>query len=319
MWSAQGFPYRALRDFNPAILAMRGLPPSRGAAEHWLLQLTLLLPVAVFVRAAMRTMSRRGGGHITLEFGQVTIAAAVVMIAALRLFREDSYFVVVLPLSAAFGAQLLAGSHLNATRGHWRILQQAFAGAMLLVTITAVVGYVAAWDLLKRSETHELAPAFRQLLITPPIDGLLSADTARHLGRADWLTSDANARQKIVLRYLHDCTAAGDRILVTGSTPYQVAYYTERSIAGGHIEWHHGWRSEPKHVHESLELLQHQSVPFAFSTDDPVLVDLEKYPEVHRYFEQNYVELEGSDGLVLVDRRRHPTGPFGALGFPCFR
>jgi hypothetical protein len=117
---------------------------------------------------------------------------------------------------------------------------------------------------------------------------------------------------------MHDCTRGGDRILVTGSTPYDVDYYAERPIAGGHIEWHHGWRSDPAHARQSLRLLQTQSVPFAFSTGDPVLVDLEKYPDIRHYFEQNYVEVEGSHGQLLVDRRRQPTGRFGALGFPCF-
>jgi hypothetical protein len=156
-------------------------------------------------------------------------------------------------------------------------------------------------------------------LTTPPIDALQPADQARSVQSAEWLTSDADARLALMLRYMHDCTREGDHIFVTGSTPYQVGYYTERPIAGGHLEWHQGWLSDPLHERQSLMLLRTQSVPFAFSTHDPVLDDLRAYPDIRRYFQENYVPLEGSGGLLLVDRRRHATGRLGARGLPCFR
>ena len=319
MWSAHGFPYEALRDFNPAAVVRGSVLPSRASAEHWLLQLTLLLPVLALVRAAIEAMSRRQSGRRMppLEIGQTVIAAAMVMIVGIQLFREDGYFVAVLPLAAALGAQMLAGPGAGAMPV-WRIVQRVVAIGTLLVTCVAVVGYVNAWDLLKPSEANELGPTFHRLLTSPPIDALQPAETARQVHHTEWLTSDADARQKILLRYVHDCTRDGDRILVTGSTPYDVDYYAERPIAGGHIEWHHGWLSDPTHARKSLELLRTQSVPFAFSTGDPVLADLQKYPEILQYFQQNYVEVEGSAGQLLVDRRRQPTGRFGALGLPCF-
>jgi hypothetical protein len=67
-----------------------------------------------------------------------------------------------------------------------------------------------------------------------------------------------------------------------------------------------------------LALLQSQSVPFAFSTHDPVLEDLKRYPIIREYVLKHYVDLDGTGGLVLVDTRRQPTGRFGRLGFPCF-
>jgi len=105
---------------------------------------------------------------------------------------------------------------------------------------------------------------------------------------------------------------------VTGSTPYQVGYYAERAIAGGHVQWHHGWRSDPVHEQQSLALIERQSVPFAVSTHDPVLDDLKAYPHIREYFSRHYVELSETHGRVLVDRRRHQTGAFGKLGLPCF-
>jgi hypothetical protein len=264
-------------------------------------------------------MSRRDSGQrLSLEMCQTVIAAAMVMIVGTRLFREDGYFVAVLPLAAALGAQLLAGPGAGATRS-WRMVQRVLAVGTLVVTCVAAAGYVNAWDLLKPSEINELGSTFRRLLTSPPIEALEPADRALTVEHAEWLTTDADARQKILLRYVHDCTRAGDRILVTGSTPYAVDYYAERPIAGGHVEWHHGWRSDAVHEQQSLSLLEKQSVPFAFSTNEPVLDDLQQYPRIRKYFEQNYVSLDGSGGLLLVDSRRRATGRFGALGFPCFR
>lgn len=52
--------------------------------------------------------------------------------------------------------------------------------------------------------------------------------------------------------YSRECTAAGDRILVTGLTPSHVSYFAQRSIAGGHVRWPRGWRSDPAHEAQSL-------------------------------------------------------------------
>lgn len=317
-WAPAQFPYLALRDFNPIAVIASGIP-SRGVAEHWMLQLTMLLPLFVLMRAGSTVFAARGGRERHgLAISQSVIAAAMVIIVAIRLFREDGYFVAVLPLSAALGAQLLAGAGPGASRT-WRFAQRALAGAALLITAVAAFGYVKAWDLLAPGEASELAPTYRLLVTSPPIDALEPAEAARQVHGGEWASSDADTRQKIALRYMHDCTREGDRVFVTGSTPYQVGYYVQRSIAGGQLQWHHGWRADPVHERQSLTLLQRQSVPFAFSTHDPVLDDLRQYPQLRTYFAQNYVPLEGSGGLLLVDSRRRPTGQFGALGFPCFR
>jgi hypothetical protein len=122
-----------------------------------------------------------------------------------------------------------------------------------------------------------------------------------------------------LFRYLHDCTGAGDRLLVTGSTPFTVTYYTQRPLAGGHLYWHSAWRSDPPREEESLALLRRQSVPFAMSTHDPVLDDFTRYPRIREYLVANYREVEGSHGTVLADTRRRVVRTFGADHRPCFR
>jgi hypothetical protein len=121
------------------------------------------------------------------------------------------------------------------------------------------------------------------------------------------------------MRYMFDCASPGDRIVVTGSTPYDIGYYVHLPIAGGHLFWHHKWRADPTHEQESLALLQRQSVPFVFSTNSPVFEDFKAYPAILAYLRAHYIELDGSAGLMLIDSRRTAVGKFGELGLPCFR
>lgn len=141
---------------------------------------------------------------------------------------------------------------------------------------------------------RSVSESFTQLFASPPI-----------LGRPS-------------LQYLYECTAPGDRLLITGSTPYDINYYLQRSVAGGHVYWHSGWRSDPAREAQSLALLSRQSVPFAYSTSDPVLVDFERYPRIRAYLEANFREVEGYDGRLLVNTTRRPVRDFGPSKLPCF-
>jgi len=119
--------------------------------------------------------------------------------------------------------------------------------------------------------------------------------------------------------YLRECTLPGDHILITGLTPPHVSYYAQRPMAGGHLRWRRGWRSDPVHEAQSLALLQRQSVPIAFSTADPVLDTFKSYPRIHDYLTENYVPIEGTKGFIMVDKRKQPTSTFGPDKYPCFR
>jgi hypothetical protein len=320
-WAPASSPYLTLLRIDPRHLLSGepGRPLSREGAGEWFLQLTLALPIlAAITSVASWLRSSRGRRRLPHETLQVLLGAALVSLVASRLFRENGYFVVVLPLTIAFGARLLvAGLANGAARGSWRVVRGAVTMTVLTITIVAAVGYVD-WDLFASGEREELASAYRRLLVSPPIDGYEPTADARAIDPESWPALDDNKRLALIIRYIHDCTTNRDRLFVTGSTPYQVGYYAERAIAGGHVQWHHGWRSDPVHEQQSLALLERQSVLFAVSTHDRVLDDLKAYPHIHDYFLQHYAELQGTHGTVLVDRRRHRTGIFGQLGFPCF-
>jgi hypothetical protein len=201
--------------------------------------------------------------------------------------------VVTAPLTAAVSARFLAVH---------RPLRRTVTLALVLLTGVAAVVWTQDSPIYQPSEyRRSLSRAFERLLASPPVpagsDGVVYP----------------------LLQYLRDCSRPGDRLIVTGSTPFHVSYYARRGPAGGHIFWRQGWRRDPVREQQSLQMLQRQSVPFAYSTNDPVLEDFKTYPRIREYLLEHYVELAGTGGNVLVDRRRQPTGTFEPGGFPCFR
>ena len=270
------------------LLEMRWHLPSRDNATLWLQQMALLVPLLLLISAGLEMWrSRYRADPVPLDACRMVLAGTFLAVVDSALFRQWSYVVVVAPVTAALSARFLVGK---------TALRRGCAIGVLLLTVFAALVAARRTPLFRPSElVSSVSRAFGKLLASPPVDGHPS------------------------YRYLHDCTAPGDRLLVTGMTPFEVSYYAHRPIAGGHLYWPNGWRSDPVHEAQSLALLQSQSVPIAFSTGNRVLEDFRRYPKIREYLVKHYVEAEGSNGLILVDTRRQPTGWFGPMGFPCFR
>jgi hypothetical protein len=197
--------------------------------------------------------------------------------------------------------------------------RSAIVGAVILITVVSLVVRTRETGIYRLSQIPAgVSSAYHQLIVSPPVDGLLPAAIVKAYTRSDWDEGRLD-RGHVTTRYLHDCTAEGDRILVTGSTPYHIAYYANRRIAGGHLFWHHSWRNDPVRERHSLDLIRQQSVPLVLSTSDAAFDDFMRYPAIHAYLEAHYVALDGTGGRVLVDTRRQPIGTYEHLGFPCFR
>jgi hypothetical protein len=254
--------------------------PSRDRTSLWLQQMTILVPLALMALAVL--LLRREGNAIAPT--QLLFAGVFLVAIDCALIREPSYMAVIAPLTAALSARFVDVRPLTA---------RVCVIALLLVTTWVAAVWSGLADRINEEGRRSMRDAFVRLFSAP-------------------------RSGSPVLDYVRDCTAPGDRVLVTGQTPLHVSYYTRRPIAGGHINWHRGWLSDPEHASRSLDLLRAQSVPFAISTDDPVLGDLQRYPEIHAYVKAHYVELAGSEGLVLVDTRRRPTGRYGDDDRPCF-
>jgi hypothetical protein len=291
------------------------------------MQVALLIPLLVLASLGVDTLARRArGAAIPDDHYRAFLVAAFLAVVDARLFREAGYVVTVVPLTAALGAMLLASTRRRAPgpvsglARAWAVTRGIVAAVLLIVTAFATVAFARESDIFApMTLVRGVRPAFSQMFASPPIDGYQPADQARQYTRQQWNGADIGQKTAVMIRYMHDCTRAGDRVLVTGSTPYQVGYFVERPIAGGHVFWHHEWRADAARAAQSLALLEKQSVPFAFSTHDPLLDDFRKYPRIREYLTAHYVELDGSEGHLLIDTRRTPSSTFGALGFPCFK
>jgi hypothetical protein len=262
--------------------------PNRDNAAAWLLSMALLVPVFLLTAAGLETWnSWRRGAPAPPDVWRMLFAGIFLALVDTALFRETSYVVIVAPVTAALGARFLVAR---------TAVMRTCAIAVLVLTSYATLVWVRGTPLFRPAQlTASVRGTFAQLLAVPPDYGDPS------------------------FRYLRDCTPPGNHLLITGMAPLHVSYYANRPFAGGHIRWHTGWRSDPDSEARSLALLQRQSVPIVFSTHDPVLVDFRRYPRITDYLMQHYVPVEGSDGQILVDRRRQPVSQYGPRRWPCFR
>ena len=268
--------------------------PAPDSALRWLTQVMLALPL-LFIGAGGLTLwrARTAAGaddaaDAARSDGRGLLLAGVLLVAIdLSLFRQPSYLVVVAPLTLAVGGRFLA-------RGV--VALRLAALVVLLLTGYAAVVWTREAPMYEPARLAErTAEAFTRLMASPP------------------------AAANPSFRYLYECTAPGDRLLVTGSTPFDVNYYTERPFAGGHVLWHFGWRSDPAREAESLALLARQRVPFAFSTSDPLLADFKRYPRIYQYLVENFRAVDGYDGKLFVNTTLEPVRRFGPDGLECFR
>jgi hypothetical protein len=298
------------------MLSVHPLPILRGAASEldaliWIEQISLAVPLLLLASLAVDVVVKRLRGRaMPADSFDVVLASAFLAGLGLRLFREPSYATMLVPATAALGSRFL-------TRAWWPV--RSVAAAVLLVSAVAGALVLRTSPIAHPAEAlDELPRMFGKLTSHPPIDAFM---TDAELNRYDRNAPAAAAEPlplELLMRYMRECTHDGDRILVTGSTPFQVGYLVERPIAGGHLYWHKGWRNDEAHEAQSLAMLRRQSVPFAISTQDPVLEDLKVYPRIHAEFSARYAELPESGGRVLVEKARPVTREFGPLRFPCF-
>ena len=321
-----------LNDLRPQVESTEGLDwdrldalvswtPGREDARVWLAQVTIVIPLLLVTVAGLsfaRCLAE--GTPAPAQTLRLLLAGIVLTIVDAKLIREVSYAHLVAPVTAAMGAHFLNPPRRGSVVGWVRLSVAGLVAAATAVTAYACLDPAVVFG----AENRRTVPVIvRQMLHYPPIDNEITRADADQAMTAQnheaWLKGEIGAAPEILLRYVHDCTAGADRVFVTGQTPFQVGYLLERPVGGGHVFWHHRWRTDPDSEAALLALIEAQTIPFAISTHDPVLGDLEAYPSIHRYFEAHYRELPGSGGHLLIDARRQPVSTFGPYGFPCFR
>ena len=324
--SPNGSPFRMLLSMNP-IRAVepdstqpRIIGPWRWPAPFqafmWLVQVTLLVPLVLLLSSGVQVVHSRWRKRPPPEGTfHAILASTVLLVIDHRIIREPAYFMLMTPVTAALAARLLTAGALPRA---WRLVPRAVASLMLLITTLSVVT-LQQIDWTRNISKERVLRSFSRLTIRPPIDGQIGPYVGRSFTGAEWRDATPEDRRALRLRYLYECSLDSDRVLITGSTPFDVPYFLNRRIAGGHLFWHMAWRSDPVREAQSLALLQRQSAPFVYAATDTIADELKPYPNIKRFVERAYFEPTGGEGRLLVERRRPPVSYFGPMRWPCFR
>ena len=128
---------------------------------------------------------------------------------------------------------------------------------------------------------------------------------------------------RALTRYLLDCTAPSDRVLVTWFEP-DVFYFAERGFAGGQAYFEHGAFGSVADQRLTIERMQQQSIPIIVGRRDQEDLFREGFPLVHDYVQTRYrLAAESTFGgeqsfLVYVDDQLNPDAVHPDLGLPCY-
>ena len=285
-------------------------------ALAWFYYLTLLVPVVALVRVGA---DWRLGRVARSEAAVVAAAAILCGIISHTLIREDPHarladvaaptFVLVAWLARR--RDMSVGPHVRDR------LKRAGIFTLFLVTFVSVWSYGRTTTLLARSGVPgglagvwEKLGAVNRRLHLRPID--------------DWAPPGSHGLRALT-RYVLDCTAPSDRVLVTWFAP-DVFYYAERGFAGGQVYLAGPWHASVADQRLTIERMQQQSVPIILGRRDEEVKFRQEFPLIYEYVRSRYrLAAESTFGgeppplLVFVDARRDPSGEHPDLGLPCYR
>jgi hypothetical protein len=132
--------------------------------------------------------------------------------------------------------------------------------------------------------------------------------------------------QQVLVKYLRECTARTDRVLVGWFAP-DIYFFAQRGFAGGAVAFFGQHWSEPRFQERSVQLLASESVPVVILlAGDKVFP--QSYPLIMRYLNGHYEDLgttnfedpQNGGGMysLLVRRDRRADRVHPVTGLPCF-
>jgi hypothetical protein len=138
----------------------------------------------------------------------------------------------------------------------------------------------------------------------------------------DWTGFDTDGTL-VAARYLAQCTAPDDYVLVAAEAS-EIPVYARRRFAAGQGTVALGLYASDDEQERAVARFASQSVPIVLVNHERRDVDFSRpYPKLARYLETHYVEAGHLDAgmkfVVLVDADRTPTRRDPHHGLPCFR
>ncbi len=256
-----------------------------------------------------------GRGDLTRP---VLALAALVAVIRLGLFRES----LEIRASDVYGAVPILALWTVVTAWHSQVRHLA-----VRLAARTVATVVLAWLFVATSRVGDASSAL-------PRSGLLDGPAAVEERIAD-VTQDARtypwARQWPagsgwrVARYVRDCTAPTDRLLVTWNKP-EMYVWAQRAFASGETLLVPALRPPEMFAARALDRLRGQSVPIVLVQPSTYAQDfLRLYPDIAAFIDARYTRVghfgndDRDDVDVYVLKDRTPASVDPEFQWPCFR
>jgi hypothetical protein len=286
---------------------------TRENALAWFYYVTWLIPVAG-VALLLGLVRRR---HVERpEIAAAGTAAVLGFVVVLTLVRgsPDSRLPDVATPIAVLGAWIFA--HCLRPPVQWRLPARvaSIAGVWCVTLVTL-------WSVSANARVLDYIDASRMLTGPAGIVDRIGLVTSRLRARPiDNVSADAPGLLGLA-RYVFECSAPTDRVLVPGFEP-QIFFYAERGFAGGRAFLVGHWQDSKADQQRVIERLRRQRVPIVLGRSDAGLET--RFPLVYDYIRRHYSDAALTSptmsGLrVMVDSRIMPTGVHHPLGLPCYR
>lgn len=281
---------------------LSGLDAPAASAAFLFYVLLALLPVTLVTLASMphRDTARRR------EHVKIAAALMVAVVTAVGFLREPLTIrimdAVVAPvILAAWGA----GKVLQSPHARRRYLTAIASLIILIPTIraTVVIGAVPS----RADRLRRLPAIWQQLSVSPPFEGWEATGSAKYQA----------------VRYVRECTAADDPLLVLWFAP-DLYYYSGRPFAGRLGFYLEGYWTTADHERANIAAIERDRPTIVLMEPGRRATDLYTYPQLLDYVSRSYHllgELHASDGRqvrVLARNDRTPSGVDAKTGWPCY-
>ncbi len=304
---------RELRNSVP-VLRMRLAPGvfTEQNALGWLHGVTMLLPIVGLALMAAGWWRGTMPPATMAALGTTVVMCAIVNQGLIRESPDSRLADVAAPaavLGAAVSGLLLRGRRSLVTR-----------------IVAAFVGIVTLWSAAAHGHAGEQIASARLLAGPSGVrEQLHDVNRQLQLRPIDWYAPPGSTGLRALTRYVFECTASSDRVLVTWFAP-EVFFYAERLFAGGQVYLDPGgWHASPADQQLTVRRLRDERVPITLVSVEWEEAVSERFQLVHEYLQQHYVTAARStfggdrEYAVLVDRSLPPLGLYEPLGLPCFR
>ena len=286
-------------------------------AETWLYDLFLLVPL---LTVGLAWCGKRGGRVPWVDVWKALALAVLCVMMLLFLVRgnlDSRLSDVAAPCFLLLAWTLALTTAWSRRQSRW-VRGSVVAGVLVVGLLTwGSLGVVSP------EGPDQLAAIFynRASNVPSALGRILETQTGQRL--IDEWAPPGSVGINGLTRWLHECTAPSDRILVMGYHP-QVVFYAERPFAAGMVVAYSDYFTEPASQRHALSRLRQESVPVVI-TDSPRRLD-EQYTLIGEYLGSRFrlvaeSEFGGSQSYqVLVDtsRRSVRTVQLAGVSLPCF-